>query len=143
LHSPLLDATQNAAIFGKCNNANGHGHNYKVTVVLYGSVDPVTGMVVNLYDVGVALRTILATVDHKNLDLDVEYFRRNGIVSTAENLAVFFWRALLQFPTLAKILYEVRIDETEKNTAWYRGEGDEATKLESIPGLKFSGASST
>ena len=30
----------------------------------------------------------------QNIDLDVAYFRDNGIVSTAENIAVFFWRAL-------------------------------------------------
>lgn len=95
-------------------------HNYKVTVTLYGTVHPFNGMVVNLVDVGNALKAILAVVDHKHLDLDVAYFRDNHIVSTAENIAVFFWRAMKQFPRLAPLLHEVRVDETDKNTGSHR-----------------------
>ena len=57
--------------------------------------------------------------------MDVAYFRDNQIVSTAENLAVFFWRALRRSPVLAPLLHEVRIDETEKNVAVYRGADDD------------------
>ena len=32
--------TENAEIFGKCNWANGHGHNYEVEVTLAGDPDP-------------------------------------------------------------------------------------------------------
>jgi len=100
-------------------------------------VDAVTGMVVNLVDVGVALRAILAAVDHRNLDVDVAYFRDNNIVSTAENLTVFFWRALKQFPTLAPVLHTVRIDETDKNSAWYCGdEDDDAHELKGLEQFK-------
>ncbi len=50
LHCPSLSDAENLAIFGKCNNPNGHGHNYKVEVILKGKVDPTTGMVINLTD---------------------------------------------------------------------------------------------
>ncbi len=29
LHNPRLGVQENQEIFGKCNNLNGHGHNYK------------------------------------------------------------------------------------------------------------------
>jgi len=40
LHNPSLSDTENAKIFGKCNNANYHGHNYDLTVKLTGEWDP-------------------------------------------------------------------------------------------------------
>ena len=81
-------------------------------------------MVVNLTDVAKALNAVLDTVDHKHLDRDVRYFRDNGIVSTAENIAVFVWRALArEAPSLAPLLHTVRVDETAKNSCVFRGEG--------------------
>ncbi|MEE6510893.1 hypothetical protein FKM82_031254 [Ascaphus truei] len=50
LHSCSLSAEENKSIFGKCNNPNGHGHNYRVVVTVRGKIDPVTGMVMNLTD---------------------------------------------------------------------------------------------
>ncbi|CAH2326259.1 6-pyruvoyl tetrahydrobiopterin synthase [Pelobates cultripes] len=50
LHSNSLSDEENKRIFGKCNNPNGHGHNYKVIVTVRGKIDPVTGMVMNLTD---------------------------------------------------------------------------------------------
>ncbi|XP_048448713.1 6-pyruvoyl tetrahydrobiopterin synthase [Rhincodon typus] len=38
LHSNCLSAEENRRIFGKCNNPNGHGHNYKVEVTVRGEV---------------------------------------------------------------------------------------------------------
>lgn len=65
----------NLNVFGKCNNPNGHGHNYVWEVVLEGSVDSKTGMVYNLADLKREMLTVLEKVDHKNLDIDVDYFR--------------------------------------------------------------------
>lgn len=127
LHSAALSDEENAAIFGKCNNPNGHGHNYKVTVTLRGPIDPRTGMLVNLTELAAVLKPILAAVDHKHLDLDVPYFRDNRIVSTAENIAVFFWRAVARASPelIAPLLHCVRIDETDKNSCTYRGDSVE------------------
>ena len=41
-------AEENARVFGKCANRNGHGHNYTLEVTVAGDVDPVTGFVVDL-----------------------------------------------------------------------------------------------
>nr|KAF6438782.1 6-pyruvoyltetrahydropterin synthase [Molossus molossus] len=50
LHCKSLSNEENLQLFGKCNNPNGHGHNYKVVVTVHGEIDPVTGMVMNLTD---------------------------------------------------------------------------------------------
>src|SRR5690606_28948939 len=44
LHNAELDDAQNRALYGKCNNPHGHGHNYEVQVTLTG--DPGTAGVV-------------------------------------------------------------------------------------------------
>lgn len=76
LHNPELSDEENLQIYSKCNNPNGHGHNYVVYLVLKGPVEETTGMVYNLADLKKELGNVLDTLDHKNLDLDVEYFRQ-------------------------------------------------------------------
>ncbi len=51
LHCAHWTDVHNQEVFGKCNNANGHGHNYIVLVHLRGPVDRNSGMVINLSDV--------------------------------------------------------------------------------------------
>ena len=120
LHSDALSAEANRQLFGKCNNPNGHGHNYTLEVTVRGSIDTTTGMVINLTDLKKAMETnVLDLVDHKHLNLDVPIFQE--IVPTAENMAVVFWRLLAQ-ELPSGLLYEVRLHETENNVAIYRGE---------------------
>src|SRR5579864_5067365 len=47
-HNPEFSAEENRRIFGKCNNPNGHGHNYTLEVTVKGEVDPRSGFVVDL-----------------------------------------------------------------------------------------------
>lgn len=121
LHSKHLDDANNELVFGKCNNVNGHGHNYKVEVTLYGEVDRKTGMVMNISDLKNAVGEVTDLLDHKNIDLDVAYFRDHNVVSTAENICIFIWEQLVsKLPR--KLLYEVKLWETDKNVVTYRGE---------------------
>ncbi|XP_006151068.1 6-pyruvoyl tetrahydrobiopterin synthase isoform X1 [Tupaia chinensis] len=93
LHCKSLSDEENLKLFGKCNNPNGHGHNYKVVVTVHGEIDPVTGMVMNLTDLKKYMEeAIMKPLDHKNLDLDVPYFA--NVVSTTENVAVYIWENL-------------------------------------------------
>ncbi|XP_033749959.1 6-pyruvoyl tetrahydrobiopterin synthase-like [Pecten maximus] len=120
LHSTQLSDEENKKIFGKCNNPNGHGHNYSVEVILRGPVDPVTGMVMNLTDLKKFMNmAIMDVMDHKNVDKDVPYFK--NVISTAENIAVFIWKSLSKHLEPG-LLYEVKVHETGKNVAFYRGE---------------------
>jgi 6-pyruvoyltetrahydropterin/6-carboxytetrahydropterin synthase len=76
LHSPFLSIEENEKLYGKCNNPNGHGHNYKVEVIVKGEVNPLTGMVMNLEDLKKCIKiAVMDILDHKNLDHDVPYFK--------------------------------------------------------------------
>lgn len=120
LHSKHLSDAENVEIFGKCNNPNGHGHNYTVEVTVRGPIDVRTGMVMNITDLKLAMDgVIFKQLDHKNLDKDVEYFK--NVPSTTENLTVFVWDNVRQALKRPDLLYEVKIYETDKNSVTYRG----------------------
>uniref|UniRef100_A0A8C5EV68 6-pyruvoyl tetrahydrobiopterin synthase n=1 Tax=Gouania willdenowi TaxID=441366 RepID=A0A8C5EV68_GOUWI len=119
LFSLGLSDEDNIKVFGKCNNPNGHGHNYK-GLMFKSFIDAVTGMVMNLTDLKMYIEDVIMTpLDHKNLDKDVPYFA--NVVSTTENLAVYIWDNMVKvLPT--DTLYEIKIHETDKNIVVYRGE---------------------
>ncbi|KAL1924161.1 uncharacterized protein VTP21DRAFT_7196 [Calcarisporiella thermophila] len=127
LHSIHLSAEENQKLYTKCNNPNFHGHNYKLEVTVRGEIDPITGMVLNLADLKTCIHAVLELLDHRNLDLDVEHFRK--VPSTTENLAVFIWKSMkgeldqLGGGAKSAMLYEVRIHETDNNVVVFRGEG--------------------
>ena len=120
LWSSQLSDTENYAVYDKCANPNGHGHNYVLEVTVCGEVDPHTGMVLNLTDMKrITNEQVINWVDHKHLNYDVPWLE--GVIPTAEMLAIKFWERLESgFPT--GILYEVTLHETENNSAVYRGE---------------------
>ena len=117
LHIDSLSPEQNFAIFGKCNNPFGHGHNYVIQVTLSGPVDSTTGMVTNLADLdSFAQRNLLDLFDHANLNM-LSPFRDQ--VSTTENLARVVWRIFIEFPYAT--LRHVHIEETANNSIDYFG----------------------
>src|ERR1022692_1554286 len=87
LQAPTLSDAENEALFGKCNNPAGHGHNYIVDVTVTGTPDAVTGMMVDLMALDRAVdKLVVERYDHKNLDVDLPEFQ--GKVSTTEALTV-------------------------------------------------------
>ncbi|CAK8681310.1 6-pyruvoyl tetrahydrobiopterin synthase-like [Clavelina lepadiformis] len=121
LHSTHLSDEENKQLYGKCNNPNGHGHNYVIKVSVRGEKDPITGMVMDaaiLKDY--MTKAIMDVMDHKCLDKDVEYFKTQP--STAENIAVFVWNQLSPYMEKEKCsLHKVKIFETENICATYKG----------------------
>ncbi len=109
-HNPNWDDAKNREVFGACNNANTHGHNYLVEVTLCGEIDPVTGMIINLYDLKQHLWDVLIEFDHKNLNLDTPYFTSR--IPTTENLALTLWNLLEKHPQLPD-LDRIRLYEDE------------------------------
>src|SRR5271166_2412500 len=86
LHTGKLTEEQNRSTFGKCNNPHGHGHNYRVEVTVGGTVDPATGMVINMATLNAMVqREILGRFDMVNLNLDSCFLNQ---VSTTENLCM-------------------------------------------------------
>jgi 6-pyruvoyltetrahydropterin/6-carboxytetrahydropterin synthase len=113
LRDPDLSEAENRRLYGKC--ANLHGHNYVLEVVVSGEIDPATGYILDLKQLShVISRRIIEDVDHRNLNADVVWLE--GIIPTAENLAVAFWERLRsELP--AGSLRAVRLWETDKNWA--------------------------
>jgi 6-pyruvoyltetrahydropterin/6-carboxytetrahydropterin synthase len=118
LHTESYDPTQNLAVFGKCNNPHGHGHNYTVQVTLSGQVDPTTGMVCDLGELDAFARTnLLDRFDHANLNTLDSFANK---VSTTENLSIEIYRIFQSFT--GAHLERVHIEETSNNSFDYAGE---------------------
>jgi 6-pyruvoyltetrahydropterin/6-carboxytetrahydropterin synthase len=112
LHSDAFSPEQNRAVYGKCNNPHGHGHNYVVEITVAGPVDSVTGMVCDLGQLDAFAQTnLLQRFDHMNLNA-LDTFR--DAVSTTENFTLEVFRIFEQFPG-AK-LQRVKIEETSNNS---------------------------
>src|SRR5512140_2194511 len=87
LFNPSWPDARNAEVFGKCNNPNGHGHNYDIEVTVGGGPPAETGMVIDLKKLAdIIEQEVIERVDHKNLNIDVDFLR--GMIPTAENMAV-------------------------------------------------------
>lgn len=121
LFNPALDDAANRALFGKCANPHGHGHNYEVELTVRGQVDPVTGRAVDLGALDALVeQAILAPFRYRNLNEEVPVFRE--AVPTTENLALEVLRRLREaWPGLEAghpagvVLEKLRIWETERN----------------------------
>lgn len=113
LRDPRLSDDENRGRFGKC--AGLHGHNYALDVVVAGKIDSATGYVMDLKQLSDIIdRQIIRDVDHRNLNADVPWL--DGVIPTAENLAVTFWERL-QAGLPDGVLRSVRVSETDKNWA--------------------------
>lgn len=74
LHTDHLSPEENWAAFGKCNNPNGHGHNYVVLVTVSSAVSAATGGSVNLDRLDrIVGEQVVARFDHHDLNLDPEF----------------------------------------------------------------------
>lgn len=120
LHNPERSDAWNRETFGKCNNPNWHGHNYTLEVTVKGIPDPETGYVIDLGRLKEIIQErIVDRCDHANLNLDVDFLQ--GIIPSTENLVVAFWQQLEPALPVGQ-LHSVRLYETERNIAEYRGE---------------------
>ena len=136
LHNDQYDAGWNRRIYDKCDNPGGHGHNYAIEVSVRGTTDPQTGMVIDLKGLKDILRErVIDRVDHRNLNSDVDFLK--GVIPTAENLAMAFWRQLS--PAIDRgTLYQIVLHETEKNSVIYRGEDEPEAAQSSLEPAKES-----
>ncbi len=84
---------QNVEVFGKCANANWHGHNYEIHVTIKGEPHPDTGFIFNAKTLGDLIKdVIIEKVDHRNLNVDVDFMK--GKFTSAENFAIGIWDEL-------------------------------------------------
>lgn len=120
LHNPTKSDEWNKQIYGKCNHEHWHGHNYIIEVTVAGEPDKETGYVIDLAVLKKVIHDhIIEKCDHKNLNLDIDFL--DGIIPSTENLAKAFYEEL-EGPVQeasSGILYAVKLQETERNSAVY------------------------
>lgn len=117
LYNKQWSDEKNDQIFGKCNNINYHGHNYELIVKLTGTPDPDTGYVFDMKILSNIIKEhVLKKFDHKNLNLDTEYFKDKN--PTAENISITVWEILRDQIDQAFDL-KVTLYETERNYVEY------------------------
>lgn len=117
LHSFSLSDEENAKVFGKCNYANYHGHNYELIIKVTGEIDPLTGYLIDMKVLSDLVKMhVIEKFDHKNLNLDTEEFK--NLNPTAENIAKVIYTILRQ---QLDSRYQLRITlyETERNYVKY------------------------
>ena len=119
LFNPKWDNETKDRVFGKCNNPNFHGHNYKLEVELDGPINPETGYVMDMKKLSDIMKLeILERFDHRNLNLDCPEFK--DLIPSAENIALVCWNILREkLPSELKL--KVRIWETPRNGVEYDG----------------------
>lgn len=108
---------KNLEVFGKCSYPNYHGHNYEVIVTLTGEPDKNTGYVFDMKKLSDIIKdNVLIKFDHKNLNLDTEYFK--DLNPTAENIVMVIWK-ILRDKIDASLDLNVILYETERNFVEY------------------------
>lgn len=112
LHVPSISETENEALFGKCNNPAGHGHNYVLEVTVSGDPDPKTGLLVDISALDeIVHREVVDRYDHKHFNVDLPEFA--GKVPTSEVVALeIFSRLAASLPIKVK---RIRLLETGRS----------------------------
>lgn len=115
LHTDLLSPEENWAAFGKCNNANGHGHNYVVLVTIRaGTAESST----NLDSLDrLVTDTVIERFDHQDLNSDPAF---SALTTTGENLVAVIWDILNPLLPSGR-LHKVGVIETRDNYFEYTG----------------------
>lgn len=121
LHVPSLSDAENRELFGKCNNPNGHGHNYQFEPTV--EIDLADSASMTMGDLETLARDVLLEpFDHTHLNEDTEAFGPAGVNPTVENIARVFYellaRAIADASPHAR-LRTMTVWETDRTSATY------------------------
>jgi 6-pyruvoyltetrahydropterin/6-carboxytetrahydropterin synthase len=123
LYNVTWTKEKNSEVFGPCANENWHGHNYDLIVTVKGRPAKETGFVIDLKKLSDLIKAeVIEKVDHKNLNLDVEFMR--GKMASTENLAIEIWKILhpkIMVIAPEAVLHSVKLYETPRNYVEYFG----------------------
>jgi len=118
LHTDRLSEEDNWKVFGKCNNPNGHGHNYVILVTVAGAINEQTGLVADVEKLDrIVQDRVVARFDHHDLNQDPAFSDKT---TTGENLAILVWDLLADRIPGAR-LAKVGVIETRDNYFEYAG----------------------
>jgi 6-pyruvoyltetrahydropterin/6-carboxytetrahydropterin synthase len=112
---------ENRAKFGKCANLPGHGHNYRLWVVVRGPLDPQTDFVCDLGDLDSLVgRLILDRLDHQHLNAALPEFASGNANPSSEALVRWVRRQLAPALPPGVDLVRLRIEEDDDLAAEWR-----------------------
>lgn len=112
---------KNDEVFGRCANANWHGHNYDLFVTVKGEINHETGFVIDLKDLkSIVIKYVTDKLDHKNLNMDVDFMK--GKMASTEILAIEIWKQLApHIEERGAKLHCIKLYETASNFVEYFG----------------------
>ena len=125
LHTPQLSDEDNWTVFGKCNNPNGHGHNYVVFVTVASQAEGGAHPWLSIEDLDrIVAERIVARFDHQDLNRDPGFASQT---TTGENLVVLMWEILAGVIPQGQ-LQKVGVIETRDNYFEYSGSSSAAER---------------
>ena len=77
------------------------GHNFRLETHFSGPIDAESGMIANLRDIDAWLSEVIQDLDHRHLEVDVEYFKSHA--PSPENIAIYCFDRIAEVLSLAKI----------------------------------------
>lgn len=119
-----LSADENRAIFGKCNNPRGHGHNYKVEPCVEVPAPSAGPRAFTLRDLEkLTMSTVIDRFDHTHLNEDTaEFANGTGLNPSVENIAKVCFDLLAPVvaahPAGARLAH-ITVWETDKTCCTY------------------------
>jgi 6-pyruvoyltetrahydropterin/6-carboxytetrahydropterin synthase len=120
LHNPQLGDEENRRLFGKCNNALGHGHNYELQVTVRAAGGE-RALPIDLSALErVVDETVIRRFDHKHLNLETTEF--SEVIPSVENIARVIYgllRPQVEMLDGAPALAAVTVWETSKTWCEY------------------------
>ncbi len=122
LFNPNWTKEKNEEVFGKCANANWHGHNFELYVTIKGEPDPDTGFIFDAKKLSKLINQhVIDKLDHRNLNEDVDFMK--GKMCSIENLVMGIWQELEPKLPASVQLHCLKLVETPKIFVEYFGEG--------------------
>jgi 6-pyruvoyltetrahydropterin/6-carboxytetrahydropterin synthase len=120
LYNPSWTDEKNEEIYGKCANANWHGHNFELFVTVKGIPSLETGFVMDAKKLSkIVNESIIDIVDHRNLNIDVPFME--GKTTSIENLVINIWEILEPLIPSPAQLHCVKLVETSRIYIEYFG----------------------
>jgi len=121
LHASELSDQENRQVFGKCNNPSGHGHNYRLEVVVRAAIDSGGHVAIEAQDLDTLIdQAVIQKLDHQHLNEDVPQFA--NLNPTVENITMVIHGMIKdQVHRLGLELEEVSVWETDRTVCTYRG----------------------
>lgn len=117
LHNPKWTDEKNAEIYGLCNNAHYHGHNYELIVKVTGEVDQDTGYLIDLKVLSdIIKKHVEHKFDHKNLNLDIPEFQ--DTIPSTENFCYLIYN-IMKAQLDPSFDVQIRLYETPRNFVEY------------------------